>query len=195
MFSFNIGKQLNWVVLTADNCYQKFPFGIHTRLCVHEKNFHSRGCNHSLGCWFCFCSDIPQWMDGLTPAPLLEPHREDGCAFVISFMCASVLIFVCLHYSSRFFFWPHPNRHTGFLRGLSPTPVLIMASCLTVVAAIWCETLTWPVGFTAPSTGKWEVWTRTDSQNGCCVYRQLASFRSLGNVCVYVCEKFFVLKP
>lgn len=169
-------------MLTTDNCCQniKSPLGVHTRLCIHEENFHDWGCNRCSGCCFAFAVIFPVngWM--------LQPQRETSVRLFLA--CVQEFLYISV-FTLQQPIWPHPNRLTGFLWDLSLTSVLIMASCLTVVAAIWCETVAWPVGFTAPSTGKWTVWARADSQNGCCVYRQLAGFCSLGNVCVWCLEK------
>lgn len=62
-----------------------------------------------------------------------------------------------------------------------------MAPCLTVAAAFWCETVAWPVCFYSSVCGEMgSPRAEPDSQNGCCVYRQLADSVHRG-MCVSVC--------
>lgn len=169
------------LLLTTNICCQsiKFPLDILTMLCIHEENFHASGCKRCPGCRFRFRSDLPP-VSGWT----MEPHRDVWMALV--FFCyffACVQVFLCQRICiTRTDLTPSSPPHWLPL-GLVTDECLIIASCLTVATAIWRETVARPVCFCSfVSAGKWSVWDRAASQNGCCVYRQLAGLCSLENV-------------
>lgn len=124
------------------------------------ENFHAGESNRCSGC----CFSLSQWhspVNGWT-----DSRATEGLMCVSD--CVWHFFYECNCFNTDVFILqqpicPLPSHHTGFLRDR----YLIMAFCLTVAAAIWREHVPWPVGFTAQSAGKWAVWARTDSQNGC----------------------------
>lgn len=124
-----------------------------------------------------------EWMDRLQHC---WSHTETcGCVFVI-FSCKCFKTGV-LFFALQQPIWPNPNSRAWLPLGLVTDSCLIMAPCLTVAAAFWCETVAWPVCFYSSVCGEMgSPRAEPDSQNGCCVYRQLADSVHRG-MCVSVC--------